>query len=166
MSGLASLRRLVSAPPAPERCELCAAAVPGEHEHLIDPQKRRLICACQACAILFDHSAARHYRRVPRDIRRLAALPAGDAFWNSLAIPTGLVFLMESSVTGQALALYPSPAGPTESDVDSATWAELKSFYPNSGHCARTWRRCWQTAPPVLTSIMSFPSTSVISSQD
>ncbi|HEX3747894.1 MAG TPA: DUF5947 family protein [Bryobacteraceae bacterium] len=126
--GLASLRRLVSSE-APEPCELCGHPLAETHEHLIDPKNRRLVCTCQACALLFDHPAAR-YRRVPRDVRRLGAMADDGVFWNGLGIPIGLVFLFESSVTNQALALYPSPAGPTEAEVDSEAWADLKKSTP------------------------------------
>ena len=78
---------------------------------------------------LFDHSAAAHYKpRSPR-YSQAGGTPEQRQFWNGLAIPTGFVFLFESTVTGQVLALYPSPAGPTEADVDPAAWADLKAQY-------------------------------------
>ncbi len=123
--GLATLRRLVAAPPQPERCELCAAEVPEQHQHLVDPEKRRLLCACDACAILFDHSGITKYRRVPRDIRELPGFEIDDALWNSLGIPIGLVFFFRSSVSNAMLAVYPSPGGPTETNVEEDVWSEL-----------------------------------------
>src|SRR5205085_7810013 len=89
--GLAALKRLADARPAPERCELCATGVPEQHQHLVDPETRRLLCACDACAILFDHSGMTKYRRVSRDISELPGLEIDDALWNSLGIPIGLV---------------------------------------------------------------------------
>jgi len=128
--GLASLRRLASRPPEPERCELCANTLTEEHPHLVDPANRRLLCACQACSILFDDSGVTRYRRVPRDSRSLAGMEIGDAFWNGLAIPIGLVFFFRSTASGSVIALYPSPAGPTETSVDEEAWQELAALHP------------------------------------
>ena len=56
LSALASLRRYVRprAAPVRERCELCDAELAPEHAHLLEPATRRLACACEACALLFD----------------------------------------------------------------------------------------------------------------
>lgn len=129
-SGLASLRRIASRPPAPERCALCATPLLDEHPHLVDPVKRRLICACLPCSILFDESGVTQYRRVPRDVRQLAGMQLSDAFWNGLSIPIGLAFFFRSSASKSVLALYPSPAGPTETSVDDEMWAELAALHP------------------------------------
>jgi hypothetical protein len=131
--GLASLRQFVSTPPDVERCDLCSNAVPEQHQHLIDPQSRRLLCACDACAILFGSGGETKYRRVPRDIRRFDQFVLSDQAWNSLGIPIGLVFLFRSSVAGQMLAVYPSPAGPTETALDDESWAEIVSDNPALG---------------------------------
>jgi hypothetical protein len=136
-AGLAALRRLAARSPQQERCDLCATVLSGEHEHLVDPANRRLLCACNACAVLFDHSGVTRYRRIPRDIRGLPDFEIGDSLWNSLAIPIGLVFFFRSSVTnivkGEGfgsviLAVYPSPAGPTETVVEEELWQALTSI--------------------------------------
>ena len=36
-----------------EHCELCSAELALEHGHLIELESRRLVCACDACALLF-----------------------------------------------------------------------------------------------------------------
>jgi hypothetical protein len=84
-----------------------------------------LICACEACAILFSSSGETKYRRVPRDIRVLNDFVLSDQAWNSLAIPIGLVFIFQSSVSDQIRAVYPSSAGPTETVLDAEAWAEI-----------------------------------------
>jgi hypothetical protein len=127
--GLAALRRLVAVSPEPERCEVCAAVVREQHQHLVDPESRRLLCACDACAILFDHSGLTRYRRIPRDVRGLPDFEIGDALWNSLAIPIGLVFFFRSSVTNAILAVYPSPGGPTETTVEEEVWSAIASLH-------------------------------------
>jgi hypothetical protein len=134
--GLAALRRFVEPRPQEERCELCATPVGESHQHLVDPDLRRLVCACDACAILFDHAGATHYRRVPRDIRALPGFDIDDALWNSLSIPISLVFFFRSSVAHTMLAVYPSPAGPTETVVDEADWTEIAALHPELGGMA------------------------------
>ena len=126
--GLAALRRLAAVSPELERCELCAAVVREQHQHLVDPESRRLLCVCDACAILFDHSGRTRYRRIPRDIRGLPGFEVGDALWNSLAIPIALVFFFRSSITNAMLAVYPSPGGPTETMVEEEVWSAIASL--------------------------------------
>ena len=130
--GLAALRDFVSKPQQPEleRCELCATNLAEHHQHLIDPAARRLICACDACAILFTSSGETKYRRVPRDARTIPDFVLSDQTWNSLAIPIGLVFIYRSSVSVEMLAVYPSPAGPTETTLDRESWDEIVSDNP------------------------------------
>jgi hypothetical protein len=129
-SGLPALRRLVSGYQAVERCELCAANLGKAHQHLIEPRTRRLVCACDACAILFNESGVTKYRRLPRDVRLLTEFQMSDAFWNALAIPIGLVFLLRWSESGQVTALYPSAAGCAESGLDDEIWSELMAMNP------------------------------------
>jgi hypothetical protein len=128
--GLASLRNFVSKPPEVERCDLCAATVGEQHQHLVDPKTRRLLCACDACAILFNERGETKYRRVPRDVRKLDDFALSDQAWNSLGIPIGLVFIYKSSVSDQMLAVYPSPAGPTETTLDDEDWQEIVAENP------------------------------------
>jgi hypothetical protein len=82
-----ALRRFAAPRPAVERCELCGVELPAEHDHLIEPAVRQLRCACQACAILFDHDGDAKYRRVPRDARYLPDFRLTDIQWNALGIP-------------------------------------------------------------------------------
>jgi len=128
--GLASLRNFVHKPPPIESCDLCSLPLAERHQHLVDPQTRKLLCACDACAILFSDRGETHYRRVPRDTRYLNSFVLSDQGWNSLAIPIGLAFIYSSSVSDQVLAVYPSPAGPTESAIDKDSWEELAADNP------------------------------------
>jgi hypothetical protein len=129
--GLGSLRRFLTPQEVVERCELCAAAIGAQHEHLVDPTSRRLLCSCQACAILFDDSGMTKYRRVPRDARELAGFDISDVFWNGLSIPIGMVFLFRSSASGSVAAVYPSAAGPTEARIEDDVWRELSALHPS-----------------------------------
>ena len=128
--GLAALREFVSKAPEAERCDLCKAVLADPHEHLIDPQSRRLLCACDPCAILFPSGGETKYRRVPRDIRALGDSALSDQAWNSLGIPIGLAFISFSSTSKQTIAVYPSPAGPTETVVDQEVWQEITTENP------------------------------------
>jgi len=50
--------------------------------------------------------------------------------WGRFGIPIGLAFFMRSTVTGGVVALYPSPAGATESELDLAAWDDLVARNP------------------------------------
>jgi hypothetical protein len=45
-----------------------------------------------------------------------------DEQWAGFQIPIGLAFFMVSTVADGVIALYPSPAGATESELDLETW--------------------------------------------
>src|SRR6266545_1282725 len=64
----AALRRFARARPVIERCDFCGAELGELHQHLIEPERRRLVCVCGACAILFGSQGETAYRRVPRDV--------------------------------------------------------------------------------------------------
>lgn len=135
--GVASLRNFVrNKQPDVERCELCSAPLGERHQHLIDPQSRRIICSCDACAILFISSGETKYRRVPRDVRALNDFALSDQAWHSLGIPIGLVFIYRSTASGRMLAVYPSPAGPTETALDQESWNEIVAANPRLARLA------------------------------
>ncbi|MCM3872188.1 MAG: DUF5947 family protein [Pyrinomonadaceae bacterium] len=121
----AVLRRFVRQRTVVERCEMCSAELATDHEHLVEPATRKLVCACQACAILFSGKASAKYRRVPRRLRRLPNFQLTDAQWDSLLIPISMAFFFRCSVTGKVTVLYPSPAGATESLLDFESWNEI-----------------------------------------
>lgn len=130
---IAALRRLARRPDAEERCELCGVPIPAEHRHLFDRRTEALACACQACALLFTGQAHAAYRPVPTRVLSLPDLVLGDERWESLDVPVGLAFFARSSRLGRVVARYPSPAGPMESQLGLATWAELEAANPVLG---------------------------------
>ena len=77
--GLNLLRGLVRKREPMERCEMCAAEIPEEHQHLLEPVKRKVVCACHACSILFSNSGETKYKRVPRRVRNLEDFRMTDA---------------------------------------------------------------------------------------
>ncbi|MFL6448169.1 MAG: DUF5947 family protein [Bryobacteraceae bacterium] len=128
--GLVSLRQFVRKAPRTKRCDLCSVPLADKHQHLLIPNTQKLICACDPCAILFSSNGETQYRRVPRELDLLTDLDLPDQAWNSLAIPIGLAFIYRSSATGEVIAVYPSPAGPTESALDKEAWEDLLKDIP------------------------------------
>ncbi len=126
------LRRFARPRPPAEQCDLCATPIAPDphHAHLFEPASRQVLCACDACALLFSAQAETRYHRVPRRVRALDAFRLSDAQWDSLLIPVGLAFFSSSSVEGRMVALYPSPAGATELQLPLETWTELVAENP------------------------------------
>ncbi len=113
-----------------ERCELCGTDLAPDHRHLVEIATRRLVCACQACGMLFSGQAATKYRQVPRRILLLDDFQLTDAQWDSLLIPINMAFFFHSTPLGRPLAIYPSPAGPMESLLELSSWSELVEANP------------------------------------
>ena len=115
-----------------EHCELCNVAVRSEHPHLIEIPQRRLVCACDACALLFTNRSDRRFRLVPRGARRLVDFRLTDAEWDSLLIPINLAFFVKAG-DSRVSAFYPSPAGATESLLPLETWNRIAETNPAVG---------------------------------
>jgi hypothetical protein len=109
-----------------EICELCSVPIVSDHQHLVEPANRKLVCACDACAILFSSQDGGKYRRVPRTIRFLRDFQLTDAQWDQLMVPINMAFFFYSTPAGKTVALYPSPAGATESLLTLECWEEIK----------------------------------------
>jgi hypothetical protein len=129
-SEFAALRRFVPKNKAAAPCELCSIGLAAEHAHLVEPANRQILCACEACALLFSSQAGTKYRRVPRDARFLANFEITDAQWDGLLIPISMAFFFYSSPLEKMIALYPSPAGPTESLLALDSWSEIVTANP------------------------------------
>lgn len=117
---------------AAERCQLCAGSIPAEHRHLLDVGARRIVCACRACALLFDDRAAGsgRYRRIPDRVRRLEGFRLADEAWAALRVPVELAFFFESGPAGRVVAFYPGPVGATESLLALDAWREIEAANP------------------------------------
>jgi uncharacterized protein DUF5947 len=123
-SAFAVLRQFARKRGPVERCEMCSRELPPEHEHLVEPVNRKLVCACGACAILFEGQGMK-YKRVPRRVLFLKDFELTDAQWDSLMVPIEMAFFFHSTPHGKMIALYPSPAGPTESLLGLDTWNDI-----------------------------------------
>ena len=129
---LAKLRAFVTGASV-EECELCAEAISVEHEHLLEPEARRVFCACAACASLFAQEQHRHgarYLRVDRRATRLHDVSFDDFTWSELGVPVALAFFTTRSRTGEVVATFPGRAGIIESFVPLKTWSELEHRFP------------------------------------
>lgn len=119
--------------PAPartaERCDLCGVDLPLRHRHLLDERSDDLLCACQACTLLFEREAAGrgHYRLIPDRRLRLPEFSREDL--TALGVPVGLAFFVRQT-DGTVMAHYPSPAGATRWEVDMAAWEGIERRFP------------------------------------
>jgi hypothetical protein len=131
LGSLTTLRQFIRKPrERTEVCELCAKPLAPGHQHLLELEKRRVACACDACAILFGGNARQRYRRIPRDVNRLHDFVMDDPEWESLLIPINLAFFVYSSAAGRVIALYPSPGGAMESSLDLEYWNAIVERNP------------------------------------
>ena len=129
-SAFASLRQFARKRAPVERCEMCSRELAADHQHLVEPASRKLICACGACAILFEGQAGTKYRRVPRRVLFLRDFQLSDGQWDGLMVPIEMAFFFKSTPQGKVIALYPSPAGPTESLLPLDTWTDIVEMNP------------------------------------
>jgi hypothetical protein len=134
-SGLERLRAYTERRPrtsAAERCELCGEAIDEAHGHLVNVKERTLLCACRPCYLLFAHQAApaARFLAVPQRYRLARGVEGADAEWHALQLPIGLAFFLRNGLTGRISALYPSPAGATESELPLDAWDVLVGAVP------------------------------------
>ncbi len=130
-SAFGVLRQFARRPRNVEHCELCSAELGKQHPHLLEPVGRKVICACDACALLFSGRAGAKFKRVPRSVRFLTDFRMTDAQWDSLMIPINMAFFFKSSPEGRMIATYPSPAGATESLLSLEAWSEIARDNPD-----------------------------------
>jgi len=132
------LRRLLESAPSRkaeaeiERCEFCDVLVGRVHSHVVDLERRGLLCVCRACYLLFTSPKAAQgkYRAVPERYRRAQELVLSEAQWDEFQIPVGIAFFFCNSAQDRTVALYPSPAGATESALPVAAWEEVVTANP------------------------------------
>ena len=105
-----ALRRFALPSRSVERCELCSAPLGSGHPHLLETKARRIMCACDACALLMTPPGGR-YKRIPGRVELLADFQLSDSEWDGMAIPIGMAFFFKNGETGKITALYPGPGG-------------------------------------------------------
>ena len=133
VSGLRSLAQpKPPQPPQPvsqeERCDLCETTVPEDHRHMLNLYERQIVCVCESCWALRSGDA--EFRPTGNRTLWLEDFELPEEIWAQFRIPIGLAFFMYSSVTDCVVALYPSPAGATESELHFETWSRLARMNP------------------------------------
>jgi Family of unknown function (DUF5947) len=127
---VAGLGRLVR--PAPveesEKCEICGSAVSAEHRHLLELGERRILCACEPCIAM--RSGMDNYCPVGTRYLWLDDIEMPDELWAAFQLPIGLAFFFRSTGVDAVVALYPSPAGATESELHLESWRKLVELNP------------------------------------
>jgi hypothetical protein len=113
---------------ADERCDLCGLSIPADHRHLLALVERRIVCSCEACWAM--RAGEGDYRPTGNRTLWLPDLDVPDDLWASFQIPIGLAFFMHSTVTACVVAMYPSPAGATESELHFETWRRMVELNP------------------------------------
>ncbi len=126
---VATLRRFVGSPTT-ERCEICGSGLGAAHQHLVEPASRRLLCVCESCVEKNAAAPSGEYRIVPDGARLLADFHMTDAEWDALRLPIDMAFLFHSTPEGRPVALYPGPAGATESLLHLEAWEQLVASNP------------------------------------
>jgi hypothetical protein len=135
MSALRKLARQPEPPPPPapvvsdeESCEVCGRGIPADHRHLLNLEERQINCVCDTCWALQSGEA----RFIPVGNRTLwlEGFELPEHTWATFRIPIGLAFFMHSSVTDCVIAMYPSPAGATESELHFSNWNALVELNP------------------------------------
>lgn len=113
---------------ADEVCDVCGVTIPLDHRHLLHLSERRIVCACEACWAM--RSGEGEYRPTGNRTVWLPDLRLPDDVWASFQIPIGLAFFMRSTVTECVVAMYPSPAGATESELHFESWDRMVELNP------------------------------------
>ncbi len=129
MTPFAALRRYAQRRTEVELCEFCSLQLAPGHRHVLETTARKVFCACDACALRFENVIGR-YKLIPRDSWRLPGFQLTDAQWDSFSIPIQLAFFFHSTAAGKVIAMYPSPAGATESLLPLADWGPIVAQNP------------------------------------
>ena len=116
------------APGVEERCDLCGTTVPSDHRHMLNLYERQIVCVCESCWGLRSGDAS--FRPTGNRTLWLESFELPEDIWAQFRIPIGLAFFMHSSVTDCVVAMYPSPAGATESELHFETWGRLVEQNP------------------------------------
>jgi hypothetical protein len=114
--------------PELEYCDLCELTIGAEHRHLLHLSERRIVCSCEACWAM--RAGEGDYRPVGNRTLWLPDLDLPDDVWAGFQIPIGLAFFMYSTVTACVVAMYPSPAGATESELHFDSWVRRCELNP------------------------------------
>ena len=111
-----------------ERCDFCSKVIAARHAHLIERATRKFFCACPQCAILLG--AGDRYAALRARTDMLRDFDLSDAEWQGFRIPIDLAFVFRSTPARGPVAIYPGPAGATESQFSDECWSRLAAANP------------------------------------
>jgi hypothetical protein len=117
-----------AAPASGDRCDLCGTTIDAEHRHLLHLVDRRILCSCEPCFALRSGDA--ELRPTGTRIQQLPGFALDDELWARFQIPIALAFFMARERGQGVVALYPSPAGATECELQLEAWDELVAANP------------------------------------
>jgi hypothetical protein len=92
---------------------------------MLERATRKIVCACDACTLTFLPVVEGRFKVIPRDARPLPDFQLADSDWENLALPINLAFFFYDSPSKKMTALYPSPAGATESLLPLTAWEAI-----------------------------------------
>ena len=132
---VAGLRRLRATRPAPAPepvksgavCDLCGNGMDEDHRHLLHLTERRILCSCEPCWAM--RAGDPELRPTGTRMQLLEGFDLSDELWAGFQIPIGLTFFFVTEASG-VVALYPSPAGATESELYLEAWNDLVAANP------------------------------------
>jgi hypothetical protein len=132
VAGLRGLRR-TRTPARPEPvadgavCDLCGNRMDDDHRHLLHLTDRRILCSCEPCWAM--KAGDPELRPTGTRMQLLEGFELSDELWAKFQIPIGLTFFFNTEASG-VVALYPSPAGATESELYLEAWNDLVAANP------------------------------------
>jgi hypothetical protein len=117
---------------ADEPCDLCRQEITVTHQHVVNLETRGLLCTCRACYLFFTHEGTGQgrYRAVPDRYVAVPDFVLGDEQWDAFQVPVAIAFFFFNSTLNRTVALYPSPAGATESLLTLGVWTRLVRANP------------------------------------
>lgn len=111
-----------------EHCDFCSTPIDLRHAHLVERATRRFYCACPQCALLLG--AGERYAAVRAHTQALREFDVSDSEWQAFGIPIDLAFIFHSTSAQGPVAIYPGPAGATESQVSADAWSRFVATKP------------------------------------
>ena len=127
---VAGLGRLARPEPVEEqeKCEVCGSSIAVDHRHLLELGERRILCSCEPCIAM--RSGLENYCPVGTRFVWLENVEFPNELWAAFQLPIGLAFFFRSTGVNAVVALYPSPAGATESELHLESWEKLVGLNP------------------------------------
>jgi hypothetical protein len=108
-------------------CDLCGNRMDEDHRHLLHVTDRRILCSCEPCWAM--RAGDPELRPTGTRMQLLEGFDLSDELWAKFQIPIGLTFFFVTEASG-VVALYPSPAGATESELYLEAWNDLVAANP------------------------------------